>query len=125
EDYGFLVSIARVYEIHNLQTVLLDYRWHDANVSVVHHAVQHESSERVRHDILESVLTSEKDVQKFLDLTRELHQHFWLFGFLPVIRRKQYSLVKTKYYLFEKIPLLRVQDGKIYLFEFIKIGNLR
>lgn len=125
EDYGFWVSIARVSEIHNLQTVLLDYRWHDTNVSVLHHKTQMESAERVRHDLLETVLTNDKDVKKLLNLTRELHQHFWLFGILPVIRRKQYALTKTKYYLFEKIPLLRIQDGKIYLFEFIKIGNLR
>lgn len=125
EDYGFWVSIARVSEIHNLQTVLLDYRWHDTNVSVLHHKTQMESAERVRHDLLETVLTNDKDVKKLLNLTRELHQHFWLFGFLPIVRRKQYSITKTKYYLFEKIPLLRIQDGKIYLFEFIKIGNLR
>ncbi len=125
EDYGFLVSIARVSEIHNLQTVLLDYRWHDTNVSVLHHKTQTESAERVRHDLLEAVLTNDKDVKKLLNLTRELHQHFWLFGFLPIVRRKQYSITKTKYYLFEKIPLLRIQDGNVYLFEFIKIGNLR
>lgn len=125
EDYGFWVSIVRVSEIHNLQTVLLDYRWHDTNVSVLHHKTQMESAERVRHDLLETVLTNDKDVKKLLNLTRELHQHFWLFGFLPIVRCKQYSITKTKYYLFEKIPLLRIQDGKIYLFEFIKIGNLR
>ena len=125
EDYGFWVSIARVSEIHNLQTVLLDYRWHDTNVSVLHHKTQMESAERVRHDLLETVLTNDEDGKKLLNLTRELHQHFWLFGILPVIRRKQYALTKTKYYLFEKIPLLRIQDGKIYLFEFIKIGSLR
>lgn len=125
EDFAFWMSIAHVSELHNLQTVLLDYRYHATNVSIVHHHQQIISTEQARYDLLASMISNEFNIVKLLDLTKELNQHFWLFGILPVIRRKQYSLTKTKYYLFEKIPLLRVQNGKIYLFEFLKIGNLR
>jgi len=125
EDYAFWMAIVQVAEIHNLQTILLNYRWHDSNVSVVHQRTQSKSTERARHNLLKQFLTDEKDIVRLLNLTSELHQHFWLFNLFPIIRRKQYSLIKTKYYLFEKIPILTEKDGNIYLFEFIKIGSLR
>ena len=125
EDYGLWMQIARFAPIHNLQEILLNYRWHDTNVSVLHKQIQLDSAERVRRNAIETMLSDANEIQKLLDLTRELNQRFWLFGFLPIIRRKQYGLTKTKYYLFEKIPLLRVQNGKIYLFEFIKIGGIK
>ncbi len=125
EDYAFWMSIVQVSEIHNLQTILLNYRWHTSNVSVVHRKAQLESTEHARYNLLKQFLTNEKDIMKILALTCELHQRFWLFNLFPIIRRKQYSLVKTKYYLFEKIPLVKEKDNNIYLFGFIKIGVLR
>lgn len=125
EDFAFWISIVRVAEIHNLPEVLLNYRWHNTNISVVHRKTQVESTERARRNLLKSLITNEDDITKLLDLTRESDQHFWLSNLLPIIKRKRYSLVKTKYYLFEKIPLLKEKDGKIYLFEFIKIGTFR
>lgn len=125
EDYAFWMSIVQVSEIHNLQTILLHYRWHSSNVSVVHQKTQLESAERARYNLLKQFLTSEKEITKILDLTRELHQHFWLFNLFPIIRRKQYEITKTKYYLFEKIPIFTEKDNKIYLFGFIQIGMLR
>ena len=125
EDYAFWVEIVKYAEIHNIQTVLLNYRWADENVSVVHRKAQLQCTERIRRHILSDLLTNDTDIEKILNITRETIERFYLFGFLPIIRRKQYSIVKTKYYLFEKIPLLREQDGKIYLFEKIKIGGLK
>lgn len=125
EDYAIWAEFAKRTQIHNLQEVLLDYRWHETNVSIKYAKIQADSAERVRANILKQMLTNEKDARKLLRMTREVNERFWLFGFLPIIRRKQYSITKTKYYLFEKIPLIKEQDGKIYLFEFIKIGSLR
>lgn len=125
EDYGFWMEMSKYAPIHNLQEILLNYRWHETNVSILHTQIQQNSAERVRRNIIQTVLSNKAEIEKILQLTRETNQHFWLFGFLPIIRRKQYAMTKTKYYLFEKIPLLRVQDGKIYLFEFIKIGNFK
>lgn len=125
EDYAFWINISRHSTVHNLQKVLLNYRWYDNNVSVVHKTMQLTCTERIRHDILEDLLSSDKDIKKLLRMTREVHERFYLFGFLPIFRRKQYSITKTKYYLLEKIPLVKEQDGKIYLFEYIKIGVLK
>lgn len=125
EDYAFWVQVCKHAEIHNLQEVLLNYRWHDGNVSVTHKKTQLECAERIRKSILSELLSNDADIEKLLRMTREVHERFWLFGLFPIIRRKQYSIVKTKFYLFEKIPLIKEKDGKIYLFEFIKIGILK
>lgn len=125
EDYAFWAEIVKYSEIHNLQEVLLDYRWHDSNVSVTHNKAQKECTENIRTNIISNLLCSEHDIKKILRMTREVNERFWLFGLLPIVRRKQYAMTKTKYYLFDKIPLIKEQDGNIYLFEFIKIGSLR
>lgn len=125
EDFGFWVEICKCSEIHNLQTVLLKYRWHDSNISVVHKKAQFECAERIRRNILIKLISSQDDIKKLLHMTREVNERFYLFGILPIVRRKQYSIFKTKYYLFEKIPLFKEKDGKIYLFEYIKIGKLK
>lgn len=125
EDYKFWTEIVKHAEIHNLQEILLNYRWHDGNVSVTHRKTQLESAEQIRRSILLELLSYEHDIEKMLRMTREVHERFYLFGILPIIRRKQYSITKTKYYLFEKIPLIKEKDGKIYLLEYIKIGVLK
>lgn len=125
EDLQLWVEIAKVSEIHNLQEILLNYRWHDSNISVVYSAQQVETTEKIRRNLLTSLLSKDGDIEKILNITKEDVKRFWLFGFLPIIRRKQYALTKTKYYLFDKIPLFKIQDGKIYLFEVIKIGVLK
>lgn len=125
EDYALWASIAQFAELHNLQTVLLDYRWHDTNVSVVHRNIQHDSAHRIQRDLLSKYLSKSTDVQKFIDMTHETNQHAWLFWILPIIRRKQYTLSKVKYYLFEKLPFIKIQDNGIYLFDRIKIGVIK
>ena len=55
EDYAFWMSIAQVSEIHNLQTILLNYRWHAQNASVVHREEQVKSTERARSDFLKKL----------------------------------------------------------------------
>lgn len=125
EDYAFWVEVCKHAEIHNLQEILLKYRWHNNNVSVTHRKTQLECAERIRRSILSNLLSYDTDVEKLLRMTREVHERFWLFGILPIVRRKQYSVTKTKYYLFEKLPIIKEKDGKIYLFEYIKIGNLK
>ena len=125
EDYAFWVEVCKHSEIHNLQEVLLKYRWHDENVSVMHKKTQMECAERIRKNILSVLLSYDTDIEKLSRITREVRERFWLFGVLPIIRRKQYALIKTKYYLFEKLPIIQEKDGKIYLFEFIKIGKFK
>ncbi|MBR3510480.1 MAG: glycosyltransferase family 2 protein [Alphaproteobacteria bacterium] len=125
EDFAFWTEIVKHTEIHNLQEVLLKYRWHKENVSLVHKKIQDDSAEKVRKNIVNYLCSSDYDKDKLLEITKTTNKRFWLFGILPIIRRKQYSIVKTKYYLFEKLPIFRVQNGKIYLFKIIKIGFMK
>lgn len=125
EDYAFWTEIVKHSEIHNLQEVLHLYRWYDNNVSVIHKKEQYDCAERIRYDRLSEILTSEHDINVLINISREINERFYLFGFLPTIRRKQYSTIKTKYYLFEKIPIIKEKDGHIYLFELIKIGSFK
>ena len=125
EDYDFYSRFVRYAPIANLQQVLYMYRWHGDNVSILRKQIQQKNTERVRQNILKGVFANEELRQKIGDVTREINQRFWLFGLLPIMRRKQYALIKTKYYLFDKIPLFKIQDGKVYLFELIRIGGIR
>ncbi len=124
EDYEFYSRFVRYAPIANLQEVLYLYRWHGENVSILRKQTQIENTEKVRQNLLDYVVADENLRNRLGFVTRETNQRFWLFGFLPIIRRKQYALTKTKYYLFDKIPLFKIQNNKIYLFEFIKIGHL-
>ncbi|MBE6460609.1 MAG: glycosyltransferase family 2 protein [Alphaproteobacteria bacterium] len=124
EDYEIWSQIIKVAPIHNVPEKLLRYRWHNMNVSVVSQKIQRESAERVKANIIEYITDDNRLKEHLMALAGETNKHVRLFGFLPIIRKKQYGITKTKYYLFEKIPLLKVQDGEIYLFEFIKIGRI-
>lgn len=125
EDYELWSRMVCVTQIHNLQEVLLKYRWHDANISVVSKQNQHDCAERIRTNIAQKLCGSERDIKELFDMMHETNKRFYLFGILPIVRRKRYANVKTKYYLFEKLPLTREQDGKVYLFDRIKIGVLK
>lgn len=125
EDYDLWSRMACVTQIHNLPDVLLQYRWHKSNVSVLHSAEQTRCTEAIRENIANVLFGSETDKNILYDMLNETTRRFYLFGFLPIVRRKQYATTKTKYYLFEKIPLIREQDGKIYLFGVIKLGVVK
>lgn len=124
EDYEIWSQIIKVAAIHNLPMKLLNYRWHSTNVSVVSQKTQRESAERVKAGIIDYITDDNNIKEHLVGLADETNKRIYLFGVLPIIRKKQYGITKTKYYLFEKVPLLKVQDGKIYLFEFIKIGRI-
>lgn len=57
EDYAFWIEVVKHAEIHNLQEILLKYRWHDGNVSVTHRQTQLECAERIRKSILSDLLS--------------------------------------------------------------------
>lgn len=124
EDFALWFEILKHAEIHNLPQVVVNYRWHGSNVSVVSNKKQSETDKKIRKAIIQ-YLTQSRHVQLSLqEMAFETIKRFYLFGIIPIIRKKQYGITKTKYYLFDKIPLLKVQNGKIYLFEFIKIGKI-
>ena len=66
EDYEFWSRIVMVTEIHNLPDVLLEYRWHNKNVSVEHIKKQQELTQIVKRNILNKITKDPTEQQKLL-----------------------------------------------------------
>ena len=127
EDYAIWLDFIQYTQIHNIPEPLYKYRCcYGENVSVVHHDVQVKNAEKIKLNAVKKI-TDDPKLQKFLlNYTTDVYQTIYLFGFIPIIRIKRYGeFVKTKYYILKKIPVITVRDGKIYLFEIIKIGNMK
>ncbi len=125
EDYDFWYQISKHAQLHNLQEILLDYRCHGNNVSIASHDIQVKSTKAIKQKIINDLTTIPVVAETLEPMGCETIRRFYLMNCIPIIRIKQYGIIKTKYYLFEKIPLLRIQDKKIYLFEIIKIGHIK
>lgn len=125
EDYEFYVQFLKHAKIANLSDILYKYRWHGNNVSIAKHDIQATNTRRIQNELVQ-YLTSNLQIQhNLLFMHTESIRYVRLFGVIPIIRIKKYGLKKTKYYLFWKLPLLRIQNGALYLFELIKIGNIK
>ena len=112
EDYDFYARFRKFAPIENIQQVLYLYRWHGDNVSIKQSNIQRQNSEKVRRDILD-FLTTNYDVQNKIDniinaQTKTIVYKYYLFGFIPIMRKKQIGN-KTKYYLFNCILILKIK----------------
>lgn len=125
EDYEFYVQFIKHAKIANMPDILYKYRWHGNNISIKKSDKQSQNTKVVQQELAQYLTHNPEMQQNLFWLCTESNRHVKLFGIIPIIRIKRYGIKKTKYYLFEKIPLLRVQEGKIYLFEFIKIGAIK
>ncbi len=65
EDYELWSRMIFVTEIHNLQEVLLQYRWTDTNISVVHSQTQQNVAKQVKQNILDK-LTNNTEKQQYI-----------------------------------------------------------
>lgn len=125
EDYEFYVQFLKHANIANIPDILYKYRWHGNNVSIQKSDIQIKNTQRLQRELAQYLTYNSQIQTNLLRMHTESNMYIRLFGIVPIIRIKRYGLKKTKYYLFWKIPLLRIQNGKIYLFEFIKIGKIK
>ena len=65
EDYGMWSELIKLTEFHNLQDILLKYRWHGGNVSCVHENRQIQTAKEIQSEMLE-FLTDIKEVENEL-----------------------------------------------------------
>lgn len=65
EDYEFWSRVVFFTEIHNLDDILLKYRWHGENISVEHAKKQKELADQVKQNILNR-LTDDIQQQRLL-----------------------------------------------------------
>lgn len=75
EDYGMWAELIKVTEIHNLQDVLLMYRWHDTNVSVVHSKQQIQSTQKIQQEML-SFLTDVPEIEKIVKKSARISKFY-------------------------------------------------
>ena len=123
EDYGLWLDLIHYTQIHNIPEVLLNYRVHDTNIGVLYNAEQYENAVKIQTRIRASITTDPNFDKILQNYHQDIIERFYLFGFISIIRIKRYGeFCKTKYYIFNKIPLITVKSGKVYLFEIIKIG---
>lgn len=60
EDYGLWCDFIRYAEIHNLPSVLLNYRVHSSSVSAVHSTRQHQTTEKLRQKLIFFITDNQK-----------------------------------------------------------------
>lgn len=65
EDYGMWSELIKLTEIHNLQDVLLKYRWHGGNVSCVYESKQIQTAKEIQSEMLH-FLTDVKEVENII-----------------------------------------------------------
>ncbi|MBO7559978.1 MAG: glycosyltransferase family 2 protein [Alphaproteobacteria bacterium] len=120
EDMEFYSRFARYAKIHNLQEILYLYRVHKASVSKEKADIQAETTKKIQYDVARFLFGDENLIDKYTTLFRWVR----IFG-IPIIKIKTYNMCRSKYYLFGRIPLILLENNKMYLFGFIKIGVIR
>lgn len=105
EDYMLWMRLASQTVFHNLQEVLIDYRWHGNNTSLVRKRELDAQDLRVK--AWAKVHLPELFAE--YELSRTIEWRFRLFG-LPLLKIK-YDVRETFVLLFDRIPLLRISQG--------------
>ena len=109
EDYELWSRMVMVCGIENINKILLKYRWHGNNISIVSSIAQQQISEIIRKKMINELTD---DYMMRLKLSQKYNQY--LFGFIPLFRVKQ-----KRIYLFCFIPFLKLRGKWWNLFGII------
>lgn len=115
EDYDLWTRLVRVTEVHNLQEVLLNYRWHGENVSITKAEIQKQTVAKIQRRVADVVVSNELFCDKYTKKTRWVY--FLGLPFIKIKRKKEFVF---KYYLFGFLPILFIKETKVYLFGMFK-----
>jgi glycosyltransferase involved in cell wall biosynthesis len=113
EDYELWVRASRYLKIANIPKVLGRYRSHGESASVRMMALQNRNASRIRQTLLDAI-TPNPVLQKKLRRMRGGRRRFWL-G-IPLLKIKNDSV-----YLFDVIPLLSARRNRWRLFGFLSL----
>lgn len=103
EDYRLWARLMEVTHFYNIQEVLVKYRWNDANASVKYANAMCLYGEEIA-----------------LDIRNKFPAYWELFNKQPNANR---TLFRIR--LFGVIPILKVKNNKILLFEFVPLFKIR
>jgi glycosyltransferase involved in cell wall biosynthesis len=137
EDMKMAFDLLKVTKIKILQEVLVNYRWHGENVSILFNEKQIEKCKKIQQEAL-NFLTDDVDLQnklmKFLNNINmndcETNQEknlignviakkkrdilkvnfLGISGFLRIKKVENRAIIKTKYYLLNFLPILKVRQ---------------
>ena len=102
EDYMLWMRLLPHAEFHNLQEVVLDYRWHETNTSVIRKRELDAQVARVRAWAKVHL----PELWAEYELRREVRRRIRLFG-VPILKMVSTS-PETRLFLFDCIPFMRV-----------------
>lgn len=126
EDYELWSRAIHIMKIANLPEVLLKYRWHGTNISILKKQQQKENTTRIKQHLFDFLVGDTRNKKTLVLCTGFGSVKFdvCLFGLLPVFTLK--TLKKSKYiYLFKFIPLVKIKNDTILLFHFIPIASIK
>jgi hypothetical protein len=128
EDYELWSRAARYTKAANLPEILLKYRWHDSNISVRQKRLQTANTMRVRKNIIDFCIKDEQNRKRFKFFAKNgtetaLSMNVRIFGFVPFLK---ISAIRNKKeaFLFNFFPLIRIKNGKAWLFFLIPIAKI-
>ena len=102
EDYMLWMRLLPQTAFHNLQEVVLDYRWHESNTSVVRKRELDAQAARVKA----FAKVHEPELYAEYEFRRETMRRIRLFG-IPLAKITA-DYRETRVHLFDHIPLLRI-----------------
>lgn len=70
EDFELWSRMVLVTEIHNLQETLLNYRWADENISVLHNQEQWSMTQKIKQNILDKMTDDKISQNLIMDIAR-------------------------------------------------------
>jgi hypothetical protein len=111
EDYDLWTRLVQVTEVHNLQEVLLNYRWHGENISITKAEIQKQNVIRIQRNVANILVNNRAVFDKHFKSVR------WLYFLgIPIIKIQQYQAFKFKYYLFGILPIVKIKNNDMFLF---------
>ena len=106
EDYALWCRLLPHTEFYNLPDILLHYRWHESNTSIVQNQKMHDASYAVRAMVQAENPALYREFEK-----RARYTGTWkLFGFIPLLRIVR-NAGRTKILLFACLPLVSYRSA--------------
>ncbi len=102
EDYRLWKKLMSVTQFHNIQDVLVKYRWHEANTTKNQHTKLADEWYKVQQEIANKYPISYLEYNRFYNVGTQFRLR--LFGFIPLLKIKN-----NKIYLFECLPVLKIK----------------
>ena len=108
EDYCLWARLMEKTKFHNIQQVLVRYRCHENNTSILSRSEQIKKHAIVRWEICDKHAFLRREFEKS-DMYKETVFRLRLFGVIPLVKVKQ-----NKLYLFECLPICSIKLNKLY-----------